>query len=116
MDTYERIDELLKERHMSRRKLAQIAGININTMSALFMRRPETFPPKYLEKIAAALNVPVTEFTGLKLISFPGTVKEEPVKEADPLQQIVSMLEKLTPTELKLVQVYAAKLEKQGRE
>lgn len=70
-DVYDKIDEILKERKVSRRKLAMMAGININTMSALFARRPERIPDKYLEKIASALNVSIAELKGANLSLFP---------------------------------------------
>lgn len=70
-DVYDKIDEILKERKISRRKLAMMAGININTMSALFARRPERFPDKYLEKIASALSVSIAELKGANLSLFP---------------------------------------------
>ena len=62
-DVYDKIDEILKERKISRRKLAM--------MSALFARRPERFPDKYLEKIASALSVSIAELKGANLSLFP---------------------------------------------
>lgn len=54
---YDKIDELIKQKDISRRKLAMLAGINISTMSALFARRPVPLPDKYLSPIAEALGV-----------------------------------------------------------
>lgn len=54
---YDKIDELLKQRCMSRRKLAMQAGISTSNMSALFSRRPVPMPDKYLNPIAVALGV-----------------------------------------------------------
>ena len=70
-DIYDRIDELAAERNLSRRKLAQLAGINVNTLSTIFKRRPDKFPEKYLESIANALGVSVSEIRNANLRVFP---------------------------------------------
>lgn len=61
MSIYENIDRLLKERHMSRRKLARLAGIRETTLASAFSNRPEHFPRERAEKIAEVLEVPVEE-------------------------------------------------------
>lgn len=71
MTVYENIDKILRERHISRRKLADLAGINANTLAAVFMRKPDPFPEKYLIPIAEALEVPVYQLKGLKLLKYP---------------------------------------------
>lgn len=68
--TYDKIDELLKERKMSRRKLAQKAGINVNTMSALFAKKPDVLPDKYLNPIAEVLEVSPTTLRASNLRLF----------------------------------------------
>lgn len=60
---YDKIDALLREREWSRRKLAIEAGINVSTMSALFARRPNPLPDKYLRRMAAALGVDKSVFS-----------------------------------------------------
>ena len=70
MTIYDRIDNELKRRNISRRRLAQLSGININTMSTLFARRPEPFPENHLVKIADALDMPVRELKGFSLVEF----------------------------------------------
>lgn len=60
-DTFDKIDELAKAKKISRRRLAQMAGINVNTMSSLYKRRPAKFPEKYIEPIANALGVAPSE-------------------------------------------------------
>ena len=57
MTVYERIDRLLRERGMSRRKLAHQAGINETTLASIFARRPKEFPYKNLLKVSMALGV-----------------------------------------------------------
>ncbi len=59
---YDKIDELLKQKGLSRRKLAMQAGITTSNMSALFARRPVPLPDKYLNPIAAALGVDRSAF------------------------------------------------------
>lgn len=65
---YDRIDAILKQRRISRRKLAEMAGINVNTMSAIFARKAEPLADKYLDPIAEALEVPKTELLGIRVI------------------------------------------------
>lgn len=55
MDVYDRIDAALKEKHMSRRQLAQKAGINTSSFATAFSRRSH-MTPENLEKIAKALE------------------------------------------------------------
>lgn len=57
MTIYDRIDMILKERKISRRKLARQTGIPESTLASAFVRRPEHFPTKYIQAIAAALDV-----------------------------------------------------------
>lgn len=64
---YDKLDELLRQRGWSRRKLAMEAGINLNTMSALFARRPEPLPDKYLRPMAEALGVDIKAFDPMLL-------------------------------------------------
>ena len=54
---YERIDELLAEKGMSRRQLAIEAGISIDTMSSWFRRRTKRVPADCVKRIADVLNV-----------------------------------------------------------
>lgn len=61
MSIYDNIDRLLEERHMSRRKLARLAGIKETTLASAFSNRPEHFPRERAEKIAEVLEVPVEE-------------------------------------------------------
>ena len=72
MTVYDRIDRILKEKNLSRRKLARLAGIPETTLASAFSRKPEHFPNKYLISIAAALEVDpgelAAEWPGLKVI------------------------------------------------
>ena len=54
---YERIDELLAERHMSRRQLALAAGLSVNNISGWFTRRTKKVPMKHIKAIADVLGV-----------------------------------------------------------
>lgn len=56
-DLYDRIDELLKEKGWSRRRLAERAGINPATLATLFKRRTKNPKFEYIQKIARALDV-----------------------------------------------------------
>lgn len=57
MTIYDRIDEILGERQLSRRALARLAGIKETTLAGLFARKPDVFPEKYIDAISNALNV-----------------------------------------------------------
>ncbi|MBE5774050.1 MAG: helix-turn-helix transcriptional regulator [Clostridiales bacterium] len=61
MDIYQRIDKLLREKDMTRKQLAALAGINYSTIATIFSRKPKHFPHKYAEKIASVLQVSVDE-------------------------------------------------------
>lgn len=65
MTVYERIDAILAERGISRRKLARMAGIKEATLGSIFAKRPEPFPRKYIASIASALNVSVSYLDGV---------------------------------------------------
>lgn len=129
-DVYDKIDELAKARNISRRRLAQLSGININTMSTLYKRRPVNFPDKYLFPIAAVLDVSPSEIRNANnLRLFPKTA-ELPRADADAAQvvdfadlapvqtenqratvgQVLSMIETLNRDELKIVSDYIAVL------
>lgn len=54
---YDRIDELLKEKGMSRRQLAIQAGISVNNMSGWFTRRTSRVADTHIKAIADVLGV-----------------------------------------------------------
>lgn len=56
MNIYDRIDEILKEKRMSRRQLAQLAGIPESSLAAAFARKSKMSMER-LAKIAHALHV-----------------------------------------------------------
>ena len=58
MQIYDRIDEILAEKKMSRRKMARLAGIPETTIASAFSRKPERFPIEYIVRIAKALEIP----------------------------------------------------------
>ena len=63
-DSYDILDALCEERGISRRKLAQLAGMNESTCSSLFARRPE-LKYSYAKAFAEVFGVGVTElYTG----------------------------------------------------
>ena len=66
MDMYDRIDALLKQKGISRNKLAELAGIPSSTISTAFMRRTKNFSVFSTQKIADVLGVTWNELMGLK--------------------------------------------------
>ena len=58
-DIYFRIDKLLQEKKMSRRKLATLAGIRPTTLQSAFARRSKGLTLDYLQNIANVLSVSV---------------------------------------------------------
>lgn len=61
---YELIDTLLREKGMSRRKLAEAAGISENTLSAAFRRKSKNVSIEVVQKIADVLGVNWWELKG----------------------------------------------------
>lgn len=137
--TYDKIDEILKERGLSRRKLAQMAGINVNTMSALFAKKPEKFPDKYLNAIAEALDVSALTLkaSNIRLLARPTKAAEfdtslitnailraheepsdvEPCAKSQQLQQssfgqIITILESMDDEEIEIILHYIEYLKK----
>lgn len=72
MTVYERIDNILKERGISRRQLARMAGIKEPTIGSIFAKRAEPFPRKQLGPIAEALGMTTDELEGnsAKMMNF----------------------------------------------
>jgi transcriptional regulator with XRE-family HTH domain len=66
MDIYDRIDALLKEKGISRNKLAELTRIPSSTISTAFMRRTKKFSVFNTQKIADVLGVTWHELIGLK--------------------------------------------------
>lgn len=62
VDMYDMIDQILKERGMSRRQLAIAAGIPLSTMSNLFAWRTKAPSLGKLIKISDTLGVPLSAF------------------------------------------------------
>lgn len=61
---YDLIDKLLAEKHMSRRKLAELAGISVNTLSAAFRRKTKNISIDSVMRIADVLQVNWWELMG----------------------------------------------------
>ena len=59
LNVYDRIDLILKERGISRRKLAELSGIPYSTIASSFARKNKNLKIETLDKIAAALDVSV---------------------------------------------------------
>ena len=94
-DMYDRLDQILKERGMSRRQLAIAAGIPLSTMSNLFARRTKAPSLGTLKKISDTLGVPLNAFAAPdelervkpKLISITVTGLEEARRQFVKAQQ-----------------------------
>lgn len=78
MDMYDRIDELLKEKNISRRKLAIMAGVPPTTLQSAFSRKTVNLSHDTIKKIADALGVPVADLAGW---SYPYNVDQEALNE-----------------------------------
>lgn len=70
MTVYEKIDNLLYQRGMSRRELARKAGIKETTLASVFARQPENFPIRYLKPIAEVLGVHWNDLAGYERVEF----------------------------------------------
>lgn len=79
MTTYERIDAILKDRGISRRQLARMAGIKEPTLASVFSKRPEFFPRKYLGPIAEALGVSLDDLEGRSNVDENGDILTIPI-------------------------------------
>lgn len=64
MDLYTRIDAALLRKNMSRRALAEKAGIPYSTLASAFSRKTAGLSFETLQKIAVALGVTVMDLTG----------------------------------------------------
>ena len=64
MDVYDRIDKVLEKKHISRRKLALLAGVPPTTLQSAFSRKTEKLSFDTIKKIADALGVPVADLAG----------------------------------------------------
>lgn len=82
---YDRVDELLRERHMSRRALAIKAGLSFNTMSGRFRRRSKTIPVEDIEAIADALGVEPQEISAHTIVYKHRTIE-------DVLQELIDLV------------------------
>lgn len=101
MDMYDRIDELLKEKNISRRKLAIMAGVPPTTLQSAFSRKTVNLSHDTIKKIADALGVPVADLAGWSYFDelYPGMADEVKL-----LEQISSRYGSEAP---KLLDVYS---------
>lgn len=126
MDIYDRIDNVLKQKKISRRKLAELAGINVNTMSSLFARRPSNFPRQYLNQIAEVLDITPAALEGygifqlvsatpadssashtIRAFEFSGVDTKPKENESSPLSETLRQLERMDKKTLEFVIQYA---------
>lgn len=64
LDFYDRLDKILAEKGISRRRMALQAGIPESTISAAFRRRSKKFSTENIIKISSALQIPLDELIG----------------------------------------------------
>lgn len=75
---YQRIDEILKEKKMSRRQLAELLNISPNTFTSAFVRKSKkSFSIEVANKISEILNVPLDDIVEMDI----KLVELEPSKE-----------------------------------
>jgi len=58
---YDKIENILKDRNISKKQLAEKAGIPYSSLISALNRKSESFSTDYIKKIANALNLPVVE-------------------------------------------------------
>lgn len=63
-DMYDRIEDILKQKNMSKRQLAINAGIPYQTIVSAFRRRSEGLSLEYKLKIADVLQVKISDLYG----------------------------------------------------
>lgn len=114
MDVYDRIDERLKEQHMSRRKLAMQIGVPPSTFQSM-MERKKGLTFDMLGEIVEALNTSLYSLYDTKEMELPDWLKKpqevtinisaEQLKERPPVEctqdaeeRISAALEKLNTT------------------
>lgn len=95
MDVYDRIDERLKEQHMSRRKLAMQIGVPPSTFQSM-MERKKGLTFDMLGEIVEALNTSLYSLYDTKEMEIPDWLKKpqeatvnipaEPKKERPPVE------------------------------
>lgn len=86
MDIYDRIDDILKEKNLSRRKLAIMAGIPPTTLQSAFSRKTVNLPVDTIKRIADALGVPVSDLAGW---SFFDELHPDMANEVNLYEQVV---------------------------
>lgn len=77
---YDNIDNLLHERGINRKQLAQMAGIPYSTLASAFSRKQKNFPIKYAKPIAQVLGVDIEVLYGHPLgvspTMFPESIQD----------------------------------------
>jgi len=61
IDMYDKIGDLLKSKKINRRQLAETAGIPYSSLTSAFNRKSKSFSYNYIQKIADALGIPISE-------------------------------------------------------
>lgn len=105
MDTVDRIDEILRERGISRRRMAQMIRVPSSTFARLFSQpHPEHVPYKIGLKIAQVLQIDPNEIYGNSIPGVALARANEPLvfltteEQQDPeklLQQIILAFERV---------------------
>lgn len=74
-DVYEVIDALRKQRNLTGKKLAEMAGMPTTTLATIMGRKPAAIPKKYLVALAEALGVRWHELLNVSENEYPDGVK-----------------------------------------
>lgn len=59
MDIYDRINEILKDQHITKKELSNSTGISYQTLTSAFHRKSKNFKMDSIKRIAEYLNVSV---------------------------------------------------------
>ena len=107
---FDRIDRILVDKRMSRRKLARLAGIPETTLASAFSRRPNKFPVEYTQRIAAALDVPLDSLIELEYTEdgprIPPTEEERELERMDAELAHDVLTGKTSPEDARILKPY----------
>lgn len=116
MTIYDRISELLKQQHHSRKDLSIATGISYNTLTSLFQRQSDNMKLSTIQSIADFLNVTVEYLiTG---VNTKNHLKEQSVFDQDNIrgedrveQELIRIAKKLNQKHKTILLAKAYELE-----
>lgn len=116
MDTIQKIEVLMKQRNMTKYKLAKDSGLPQSTITSLMSGRIKNPSLETLNKISNALEVPISHFLEEEYHETPSVVQDGMAEIDEDVRALAREIQDLNSGDKKLLKDMINSMRERGRE